>query len=622
MSAGSVQARLARGNWLQVTSSRVRPREPRWTRAAGMVVFAGMAIAAWWPVLGKTLFAVAPAVAMGGILVAGRARPRTGLVALVLWIPVALLLAGLPTGVFRPGELASTARALGAGWHTLGVSHRSTTAEDPWAVAAALAAFGSTWIMAGVVATQRGRVAAGLSYVMAGVPFVAAAILGNATDTAWHGAALLAATVLWSTRGRPLLAMAGVALIATAALGAAVTVGPTDRWLSFGGDQRSAFDELDTQQSYGPLQNRRTGATMLEVTAAQPALWRMQVFDRFDGSGFGVSRFGSNDLPEPKARSVKTSVKVVGLKNRLIVSAGQVTSVKAPQSHRPISGEATELFPDAPKKGDVYAVQSEVVDATEAQLAKVPVPSDPKYERWVRFFAPPLLPIARDDGSGGGRFLRINPTTGETIDGSGYAGYGEADDYGGTPLGTVLSLSRQLAKGTTSELEVVRRVEAYLDDPDRFTYTTDVGPASSQPIVDFLLTTHRGYCQHFAGAAALLLRLAGVPTRVVAGFATGELEGTDTYKVTDEDAHAWIEVYFPGYGWVPFNPTPAAAEAVVPASLDLFAAPSGKGSVAAGAALPGGGLVLLAALGGGWWLLRRRRRFGSAAAQPAAAAQL
>jgi hypothetical protein len=98
--------------------------------------------------------------------------------------------------------------------------------------------------------------------------------------------------------------------------------------------------------------------------------------------------------------------------------------------------------------------------------------------------------------------------------------------------------------------------------------------------VDFLLGDHAGDCQHFAGAAALLLRLAGVPARVVVGFATGIPEPGGRFTVRDKDAHTWIEVYFQGYGWVAFNPTPPAAQASIPRQLDPLAptsAPTGGG---------------------------------------------
>jgi C4-dicarboxylate-specific signal transduction histidine kinase len=101
----------------------------------------------------------------------------------------------------------------------------------------------------------------------------------------------------------------------------------------------------------------------------------------------------------------------------------------------------------------------------------------------------------------------------------------------------------------------------------------------------------------------LLLRLAGVPARVVAGFATGaRVDGR--YHVRDVDAHDWIEVYFQDYGWVPFNPTPAAAAATVPRRVDVLAPPEHRsGRVAAVTLLTA--LVLVAA---GFRLRRRRHR--------------
>jgi D-tyrosyl-tRNA(Tyr) deacylase len=67
--------------------------------------------------------------------------------------------------------------------------------------------------------------------------------------------------------------------------------------------------------------------------------------------------------------------------------------------------------------------------------------------------------------------------------------------------------------------------------------------------------TKAGYCQHFAGAMALMLRLLGVPARVAVGFTSGTRRD-GAWVVTDHDAHAWVEVWFAGEGWVPFDPTP------------------------------------------------------------------
>ena len=76
------------------------------------------------------------------------------------------------------------------------------------------------------------------------------------------------------------------------------------------------------------------------------------------------------------------------------------------------------------------------------------------------------------------------------------------------------------------------------------------------PYAAFLFGTHTGFCQHFAGAMAILLRFNGVPARVAVGFTTGRRVARSTFVVTRNDAHAWVEAYFPQIGWVSFDPTP------------------------------------------------------------------
>jgi hypothetical protein len=79
------------------------------------------------------------------------------------------------------------------------------------------------------------------------------------------------------------------------------------------------------------------------------------------------------------------------------------------------------------------------------------------------------------------------------------------------------------------------------------------------PLVGFVAETRAGYCQYFAGAMALMLRYLGVPARVAVGFSSGTYDArSGVWTVTDHDAHAWVEVWFRGYGWLPFDPTPSA----------------------------------------------------------------
>ena len=105
----------------------------------------------------------------------------------------------------------------------------------------------------------------------------------------------------------------------------------------------------------------------------------------------------------------------------------------------------------------------------------------------------------------------------------------------------------------------VRNVMRYLGKG--YTYSENPLP-SRYPIETFLFNDKAGYCQQFAGAMALLLRMGGVPARVAAGFTSGTFDkARNHYVVSDIDAHAWVEAWFPHYGWVRFDPTPAAAPA-------------------------------------------------------------
>jgi len=98
-------------------------------------------------------------------------------------------------------------------------------------------------------------------------------------------------------------------------------------------------------------------------------------------------------------------------------------------------------------------------------------------------------------------------------------------------------------------------IESYLR---QFPYTLDLGaPPAEHDVVDyFLFDLKKGYCDYYASAMVVLARAAGLPARLVVGYASGLYDPQQAiYKVTEADAHAWTEVYFPGYGWVEFEPT-------------------------------------------------------------------
>lgn len=119
-------------------------------------------------------------------------------------------------------------------------------------------------------------------------------------------------------------------------------------------------------------------------------------------------------------------------------------------------------------------------------------------------------------------------------------------------------LAVQVAGGARTPYGAVSRLEYWFVSSGIFRYSNHP-TATSDPLVGFVTKTHAGYCQYFAGAMALMLRYLGVPARVAVGFAGGAFDANQhLWNVSDREAHAWVEVWFKGYGWIPFDPTPAA----------------------------------------------------------------
>ncbi|PYS00488.1 MAG: hypothetical protein DMG12_17740 [Acidobacteria bacterium] len=117
-------------------------------------------------------------------------------------------------------------------------------------------------------------------------------------------------------------------------------------------------------------------------------------------------------------------------------------------------------------------------------------------------------------------------------------------------------LAREITAKGASATEKASLVEGYLKR--NYAYTLNLTwPPGPQPISTFLFKAKAGHCEYFASSMAILLRSAGIPTRLVNGFLMGEYNpvGGD-YIIRESDAHSWIEVYVPGRGWIEFDPTP------------------------------------------------------------------
>ncbi|PYX09577.1 MAG: hypothetical protein DMG88_05575 [Acidobacteria bacterium] len=128
-------------------------------------------------------------------------------------------------------------------------------------------------------------------------------------------------------------------------------------------------------------------------------------------------------------------------------------------------------------------------------------------------------------------------------------------------------LAQQITGVSDKEYDRATTIENYLRT--KYGYTLQL-PSRPQPdpLANFLFERKQGHCEYFASAMAVMLRTLRIPARVATGFRGGEFNDVSSqYLIRASDAHAWVEVYFSGYGWVEFDPTPAGS-ALVPTGWD------------------------------------------------------
>jgi transglutaminase-like putative cysteine protease len=139
----------------------------------------------------------------------------------------------------------------------------------------------------------------------------------------------------------------------------------------------------------------------------------------------------------------------------------------------------------------------------------------------------------------------------------------------------VLALARDLTADAPTPYDRAYVIEAYLRE---FPYNLDVpNPPTDRDVADyFLFELQEGYCDYYATAMVVLARAAGLPARYVAGYSTGDYDYTTGYYVVNEvNAHSWVDIYFPGYGWIEFEPTAGlpAIERPTEGELKMFEPP-------------------------------------------------
>jgi len=274
-------------------------------------------------------------------------------------------------------------------------------------------------------------------------------------------------------------------------------------------------------QSGGEL--RIGGSTSLSpevrftVESDEPGYWRTAVFDRFSGSEWytnvGVDPWDGEVAPPPgstesieQVYEVESATAAMPAMNRPVELSDDVSGATQATPY------GTLVYEDSLEAGDAYRVTSLRPDASPEELRQ----AGDEYPGRIR-----------------ADFLQLPNDQPDRV--------GELTD-------------RVTADAETPYDEAVA-IERYLES--KKTYSLDVERPEGNAVDEFLFEMESGYCVHYASAMTAMLREAGVPARMAAGYSTGQRVGEDRYVVRGLNAHAWVEVYFPGEGWVTFDPTPS-----------------------------------------------------------------
>jgi transglutaminase-like putative cysteine protease len=521
------------------------------------------------------IVAVAPLLARH---IAGPGRAAR-LLAIALALAAALMslpVSGVPSHLLTHWHLGAIASGFAAGVQALPRATVPYTGADPWVKATLLFGGGLLLLDGAMVLGFAPRSSGDARRAGAAAPLVALAVVPTTLLRPSHpyvsGLLLLTliAALVWGERisSRELGgAMIALELAGVAAMLLAPVLDTHRPWLNYEAIASSlapaSGEQVDWTQRYGPLNWPRTGRELLSVKASVPDYWKAENLDGFNGDGWVAGPIGGPPLPEPSPAALSRwthtmTVTMSGLQTGDVIAAGYAL---APPTHAPVPvlpGDSAGTWVTGVdlEPGDSYTISTYTPDPTQAQLAA----AGESYPAAVLPFTSILLPPATAFGPSAFQPYVAFPTFGSggspTVLNT--QGYGSGVQFlNSSPYAAVYALARNLAGRARTPIAFVDSVLTYLSHG--FTYSER--PAlSPYPLATFLLESRRGYCQQFAGAMALLLRMGGVPARVAVGFTPGEYDqGSHRWLVTDLDAHAWVEAWFAGYGWVSFDPTPSAA---------------------------------------------------------------
>lgn len=291
-----------------------------------------------------------------------------------------------------------------------------------------------------------------------------------------------------------------------------------------GGTSISPFVELKGQLERDKPLDLMTVHITSDGTV-QPFYVRSNVLDRFTGSGWAVSSHGATEpttttsfetLPvtgEPRTVSYRADITITGMSgNAPVFSVPR--SVHGVGANSEWSPQDQVLLGDDVHKGDQFTEDIAQPHPSIADLALAQPTGGVEMSRWLDL---PTLPAY------------------------------------------VTDLVDRITAGKAGPYERARAIFQWFGEPaNHFQYSLETTHGDSgSDLVDFL--QHRkGFCQQYAAAMGVMLRLAGVPSRIVLGYMHPAPNAANDFVVTTFDAHSWVEAYFAGVGWIPFDPTPAA----------------------------------------------------------------
>ena len=380
----------------------------------------------------------------------------------------------------------------------------------------------------------------------------------------------LMAAFMWGERVRREAVGTAVVLATLAGVTAAVAAPRLDQhhpWVDYrawaGAPTNVHVDSFDWNQTYGPLHWPRKGRVVMTVTAKQGDYWKAENLGLFNGYAWVLgTQSVQKPLPPPSRAAVARwtqhiKVTIDGMKTSDVIAAGearQPTSV--PGGVQEGDEPGTWVGQDTLGPGTTYEVSTYSPRPSGTQLAhagrRYPVGALNTYLTLA--FPQVGVPAGVTPQVTFPPFHAASPPL---MSEPSFAQ--NATKYvTSSPYAAAYELARRLAARAATPFAFVTSVERYL--AHGYTYNENP-PVSTYPLVSFLFSKKTGYCQQFSGTMALLLRMGGVPARVAAGFTSGTEDAGNRWVVTDIDAHAWVEVWFPTYGWVRFDPTPLVAPA-------------------------------------------------------------